>query len=75
MNNFALRSSFYDETVESGVAGEVDMEELYRRLAQTRRLAAGANDPTTRERLTAFISDLEQELAAAEARDADAPGE
>jgi hypothetical protein len=36
-------------------------EELERRLAQSRRLANGANDPTTTERLTDLIHDLEQE--------------
>ena len=50
-------------------------EELYRRLAQSRRLASGANDPTTTECLTALISDLQKELAAAEARDADSHGD
>jgi CRP-like cAMP-binding protein len=38
-------------------------EELERRLAQSRRLASGANDPTTTERLMDLIHNLEQEQA------------
>jgi hypothetical protein len=55
------------------VRGEIRKEELYRRLGQTRRLAAGVNDPLTEERMRALILDLEGQLAAVEARDADAP--
>ncbi len=52
-----------------------DKEELYRRLEQVRRHVDLASDPTTRERLGTLVSDLEGQLAAAEAQDADAPGE
>jgi hypothetical protein len=50
-----------------------DKEELYRRLAQTRRILTEAFDPLTKERLSGLVSDLERQLAKAEARDADAP--
>ncbi|MDB5505302.1 MAG: hypothetical protein JWR89_5204, partial [Tardiphaga sp.] len=53
--------------------GESRKEELYRRLGQTRRLAGGVNDPLTEERLRALVTDLEGQIAAVEARDADAP--
>jgi hypothetical protein len=55
------------------VRGESRKEELYRRFAQTRRLAAGVNDPLTAERMQELLRDLEGQLAAVEARDADAP--
>jgi hypothetical protein len=48
-------------------------KELYRRLGQTRRLAAGVNDPLTEERMRTLVLDLEGQIAAVEARDADAP--
>ena len=47
-------------------------EELYRRLAQTRRLSSAATDPVTMERLRALAGDLEQQLAAADAKEGDA---
>lgn len=52
---------------------ETNKDELYRRLSQTRRLATALHDALTTERLQALIRDLEQQLAAVEARDADAP--
>ena len=52
-----------------------DREELYRRLAQTRRLASTLTDPLATERLAALAVDLEGQLATAEARDSDAPPE
>jgi hypothetical protein len=55
--------------------GGSDREELYRRLTQTRRLAGMVSDPTTTERLRALALDIEQQLATAEAKDADAPPE
>lgn len=54
---------------------QADKEDLYRRLAQSRRLAADAPDPTTKQRLQQLISDIEDEIALAEAKDADAPPE
>jgi hypothetical protein len=50
-----------------------DKEELYRRLDQTRRLAAGVYDDLTTGRLKALVQELERQIATAEARDADAP--
>lgn len=50
-----------------------DKEELYRRLEQVRRLTSAANDDLTRQRLSALVADIEQQLADAEANDADAP--
>ncbi|MDB5688080.1 MAG: hypothetical protein JWR77_2669 [Rhizorhabdus sp.] len=55
------------------MAGENQKEELYRRLAQTRRILAEALDPLTKERLKTLALDIEGQLAAAEARDTDAP--
>ena len=52
-----------------------DREELYRRLALTRRLASTVTNPLTTERLPALAVDIEGQLAAAEARDTDAPPE
>lgn len=46
-------------------------EDLYRRLAQSRRLAAQPHDVLTRERLDALVGDLEKQIAAAEANDTD----
>jgi hypothetical protein len=48
-------------------------EELYRRLEQTRRLASAAHDPLTTERLKALFDELEEQIAASEARDTDSP--
>lgn len=56
---------------EAPVAG--NKEELYRRLGQTRRLADEANDRLTQSRLQALTLELENQLAAVERRDADAP--
>jgi hypothetical protein len=53
------------------MAGE--REELYRRLEQSRRLSSTANDIVTQERLRALVADIEGQLAAAEARDIEAP--
>jgi hypothetical protein len=50
-----------------------DKQELYRRLAQTRRLAGNVSDQITKERLNALALDIEGQLAAAEAREADEP--
>jgi hypothetical protein len=52
-----------------------DREELYRRLEQSRRLLDEALDPTTQTRMKALVMDLQQQLAAAEAKNADAPPE
>lgn len=57
------------------MSGETGKEELYRRLEQARRLVTPSFDPTTRERIGRLISDLESDIAAIEARDADAPPE
>jgi hypothetical protein len=57
------------------VSGESGKDELYRRLEQARRLVTPTLDPTTRERIGRLISDLESDLAAIEARDADTPTE
>ena len=48
-----------------------DKEELYRRLAQARRIRAA---PLTLERLEALALELEEQLALAELNDTDAPG-
>jgi hypothetical protein len=57
------------------MAERVDKEFLYRKLKQTRRLIAGPLDPVTIERLKVHVAALENELAAIEAREADAPPE
>lgn len=51
-----------------------DKEELYRRLAQARRLLAQPLDPLTIRRLEALTSELEKQLAIVELNDTDAPG-
>jgi len=45
-------------------------EQLERKLAQTRRLAAQASDPTTKERLAEVVDELKQDegVGAAQAR-------
>lgn len=48
-------------------------EDLYRRLAQLRRVLSEPLDPLTQERLRAHALDLERQLAALEVRDTDAP--
>lgn len=50
-----------------------DREELYRRLEQSRRLSSVAADPTTQERMMALVIELQEQIAAGEAKDADAP--
>jgi len=57
------------------VNGESGKEELYRRLEQARRLVTPTLDPTSRERIGRLVSDLESDIAAIEARDADTPPE
>ncbi|MDO9439686.1 MAG: hypothetical protein Q7T73_02230 [Beijerinckiaceae bacterium] len=52
-----------------------DVEELYRRLAQARRMHAQPVDPLTKTRLAELVAELEQQLAAAEAGNTDAPPE
>ena len=49
-----------------------DREELERRLAQVRRLTDTGQDPLTRERLAALITDIERQLAGARERDGEA---
>ena len=61
------------ETLE--LFGDADKEELYRRLAQARRMIAHPLDLVTRERLRQLALDLEAHIAEIEARDADAPPE
>ena len=51
-----------------------DKEELYRRLAQARRLIAEPLDPLTVERLQALALEFETQLAVVELNDTDAPG-
>lgn len=48
-------------------------EELYRRLAQARRLIILPLDPLTMQRLEAVASELEKQIAIVELNDADAP--
>lgn len=43
------------------MSGE-DRKELQRRLEQSRRLADQPSDPLTRERLTALVADIEEQL-------------
>jgi hypothetical protein len=57
--------------LERPVSINSDREELYRRLTQTRRLAGDVSDALTTERLKALALDIEQQLAKAEARNAD----
>lgn len=52
-----------------------DLEELYRRLTQARRMAAEPVDQLTAKRLRALAADIETQIAAAEARKSDAPPE
>jgi hypothetical protein len=55
------------------MAGSVEREELYRRLAQCRRLSSAASDALTEQRLQALVLDIEEQIAAAEARNAGVP--
>jgi hypothetical protein len=48
-------------------------KELYRRLDQTQRVLSQPLDALTKERLTTLAVSFEEQIAAAEARDADAP--
>jgi hypothetical protein len=57
------------------VPDDRDKEELYRRLAQARRIRAEPLDPLTLERLEALALELEEQLALAELNDADAAGD
>lgn len=50
-------------------------KELSRRLEQSRRLDSSAADPTTHERLTQLIIDIEEQLSDSEAGNAEAPPE
>ena len=50
-------------------------EELYRRLAQARRLHKEPLDARTKNSLSSLIAELEQHIAAIEARDTDAPSD
>jgi DNA-binding GntR family transcriptional regulator len=50
-----------------------DKEELYRRLAQARRMIREPLDSQTRVSISSLINEIEQHIAAIEARDADAP--
>lgn len=51
----------------------VEREELYGRLEQVRRHFGSANDAVTKDRMTTLVVDLEEQVAAVEADDADAP--
>jgi hypothetical protein len=55
------------------MTSSVEREELYRRLAQCRRLSSAASDALTEQRLRALVLDIEKEIAAAEARDTGVP--
>jgi len=48
-------------------------EELYRRLEQSRRLLREPIDAETKSRIAGLVTELEQQLSAAELLDADAP--
>ena len=52
-----------------------DREELYRRLAQARRMHAQPLDELTKNRLKELVTELEKQLAVAESGSADAPQE
>lgn len=52
---------------------KAEKEELYRRLAQARRMITQPLDPVTKERLQSLVTDLENHIATVEAGDADAP--
>ncbi|WP_092148308.1 hypothetical protein [Bradyrhizobium sp. NFR13] len=56
-----------------GVPDDCDKNELYRRLAQARRLIAGPLDPLTLQRLEALAVELEKQLTVVELNDTDAP--
>jgi hypothetical protein len=58
-----------------GYGQEGDVEELYRRLMQARRMHEQPIDDLTKSRLRELIAELEQQLAAAEADQTDAPPE
>jgi hypothetical protein len=51
--------------------GEVGIEELYRRLAQARRMLIPTLDPVTKERIEALVGDLEKHIAEVETKDLD----
>lgn len=55
--------------------GEVGIEELYRRLAQARRMLIPTLDPITIERIAALVSDLEDHIAQVNANRGEETGE
>jgi hypothetical protein len=55
------------------VSRKSEREEIYRRLEQVQRHVASASDSLTRKRMTALVEDLQQQLAVAEASNAEAP--
>jgi len=56
----------------SKVPAKAEKNELYRRLAQAKRMVAQPLDAVTKERLHALVDDLQNHIATIEARDADA---
>ena len=50
---------------------EVGIEELYRRLAQARRMLVPTLDPITKERIATLVSELENHIAQVETKDLD----
>lgn len=44
------------------MTGSVEREELYRRLAQCRRVSSAASDALTEQRLRALVLDIEKRL-------------
>jgi len=55
------------------VPDDRNKEELYRRLAQARRLIILPLDPLTMQRLAAVALELEKQIAIVELNDTDAP--
>lgn len=75
MNNSAIQPST-GETAEYVLSVKnSDKEELYRRLAQSRRFLSEPLDPETKSRIAALVAELEQQLELVETRDDDAPPE
>jgi hypothetical protein len=52
---------------------EVGIEELYRRLAQARRMLIPTIDPITKERIATLVSDLENHIAQVKTKDLHSP--
>lgn len=52
-----------------------DLEELYRRLDQTKRLIAEPLDPLTKERLLALAFEIQKQIAVVAVGTTDAPPE